>query len=88
MSLHKKDDSPEQDPDHPIAVVSVGAVRTLGFRVRGHKGAIPEEDLYPLASGSLIVMPGGFQETHQHRVYKSDRECEPRVSWTFRKLDR
>ena len=35
-------------------------------------------------SGSLLVMPAGFQESHLHAVLKSDKPCERRISLTFR----
>jgi len=81
------DDSPEQDKDHPIAVVSFGAERAIWTRVNGHKGPIPDEDKYLLGQGSLFVMPVGYQDTHQHKIPKHDRECGMRISLTFRKLD-
>lgn len=86
-----RDDSPEQDPGHPIAVVSFtnpGSERELWVRENGQKGAVPPEDRFLLGAGSLFEMPVGYQDTHQHRVPKADRPCGPRVSLTYRKLDR
>lgn len=82
------DDSPEQDSTHPISVVSFGAERFIYTRVKGAKGVVPDSDKYLLTLGSLFVMPGGYQETHQHKIPKHDRECEGRISLTYRKLDR
>lgn len=82
------DDSPEQDPNHPIAVVSFGATRYIFIRENGFKGNVPDEDKFLLTPGSLFVMPAGFQETHQHKIPKHDSECGGRISLTFRKLDR
>ncbi len=82
------DDSPEQDPEHPIAVISFGASRYIYVRENGFKGVIPEENKFLLTPGSLFVMPGGFQETHQHKIPKHDSVCGGRISLTFRKLDR
>lgn len=82
------DDSPEQDERHPIAVVSFGAERAIWVKPRGAKGNVPEEDRYLLKRGSLFVMPPGFQSGHLHKIPKHDRPCGPRVSLTFRKLDR
>lgn len=82
------DDSPEQDATHPIAVVSFGAERAIWVKPRGAKGPVPEKDKYLLKRGSLFVMPPGFQERYLHKIPKHDRPCGPRVSLTFRKLDR
>lgn len=82
------DDSPEQDPDHPICVISFGATRYIYTKVNGFKGKIPEEDMYLLTPGSLFIMPPGFQDTHQHKIPRHDIKCGPRVSMTYRKLDR
>lgn len=82
------DDSPEQDQSHPIAVVSFGAPRAIWIRRIGQKGAVPPEDTFMLTPGSLFLMPGGYQQTHQHRIPKPGSVCGPRISLTFRKLDR
>ena len=38
-----------------------------------------------LGHGSLCLMLSGMQDTHQHRIPKSDQhDCPPRVSLTFR----
>lgn len=78
------DDSPGMDLDHPIAVVSLGETREIWVREKGHKGEIPKEDRYKLTSGSLFVMPAGFQRTHQHRIPKGGRAMTTRISLTFR----
>lgn len=82
------DDSPEQDPEHPIAVVAFGAARYLFVKERGAKGEVPPEDRYLMTPGSLFVMPAGYQETHLHRIPKHDRECGGRISLTYRRLVR
>lgn len=82
------DDSPEQDPEPPIAVLAFGAARYLFVKKKGAKGAVPPEDRYLMTPGSLFVMPGGFQETHLHRIPKHDRECGGRISLTYRRLVR
>lgn len=78
------DDSPEQDQTHPIAVMSFGAVRELWTRPIGTKDVTK----YRLEPGSLFVMPGGYQQTHQHRIPRHGAQCGLRISLTFRKLDR
>lgn len=82
------DDSPEQDLDHPIAVVSFGAERYIYTKEKSFKGTIPPSDMYLLTVGSLFIMPGGYQGNHFHRIPKHDRDCGGRISLTFRKLDR
>ena len=79
------DDSPEMDPSHPIAVISFGAERYIWTKKMGTKGVVPDEDRYLLGSGSLFIMPAGFQEDNLHRIPKNDRPCGGRVSLTFRK---
>lgn len=82
------DDSPEQDPAHPIAVLAFGATRELWVKPRGATGAVPEADRYALTPGTLFVMPPGFQDAMLHRIPKHDRPCGGRISLTYRKLDR
>lgn len=80
------DDSPEMDPNHPIAVVSFGEVRPIWWRLFGQKGEIPPENRQMLEPGSLFVMPPGFQQKYEHRIPKGSRQnMEPRVSLTFRR---
>lgn len=82
------DDSPEQDQAHPIAVVSFGATREIWVRRIGTKGDVPPMNRFVLTPGSLFVMPGGYQQTHQHRIPKPFGACGLRISLTYRKLDR
>lgn len=82
------DDSPEQDLDHPIAVVAVGATRQIWWKHKSQKGAIPDDQKVDMVPGLLFIMPGGFQAEHVHRIPKHDRECGGRISMTFRKLVR
>lgn len=79
------DDSPTMDRNHPIAVISFGAEREIWWRKIGDKGVVPPENRQKLGLGSLFVMPAGFQDTHQHRIPRSDRECKTRISLTFRR---
>jgi len=82
------DDSPEQDLDHPIAVVAFGAERFIWVKEKSFKGNIPDSDKYLMKQGLLFVMPGGFQGEYYHRIPKHDRECGGRISLTYRKLVR
>jgi len=86
------DDADIIDQTQPIVVVSLGAVREIwtrpssivdGERV-SHKGEIPHEWRYTLENGSVFIMPPGFQNTHQHRIPKGDREMDGRISLTYR----
>lgn len=75
------DNSPEMDDARPIAVVSLGVAREIMFR------SIDPDEGYEkllLAHGSLLVMSPGMQDTHQHRIPKSNRQCGERISLTFR----
>ena len=88
MTVNRKNDSPEQDQLHPIAVVSFGAERELWVKPQAYKGPIPPEDRYLLTQGSLFVMPPGYQDTHYHKIPKCSWVCGQRISLTYRKLDR
>ncbi len=46
---------------------------------------MPPENKQRLKSGSLFVMPAGFQDLYHHRIPRSDRECGTRISLTFRR---
>jgi alkylated DNA repair dioxygenase AlkB len=80
------DDFEGMDLDHPIASVSFGQPREIWWRENGFKGEIPPEWRRMLGHGSVFIMPGGFQDTHQHRVPKGDRNMGVRVSMTFRRF--
>lgn len=76
------DDDPEIDHTFPIAVVTVGAGRWIQFR----HNVTREITGQFLESGSLLLMPAGFQSTHQHRIPKVGYQVGPRISLTFRAL--
>lgn len=79
------DDSPNVDPDHPIAVVSFGAEREIWWKPVGFKGEVPKENRQLLHNGSLFIMPPRFQQNFMHKIPKHSRECGTRISLTFRK---
>jgi alkylated DNA repair dioxygenase AlkB len=82
VSWHS-DDEPEMDSKHPIASLSLGASRAFLIRsVSGEKRV----HTYILTSGSLLMMPPGFQQRYQHCVPKSKTPCGPRVNLTFRRM--
>lgn len=80
------DDSPEQDLDHPIAVVAFGAARHIYWKHRAYKGPVPEAQKVLMTPGSCFIMPGGFQSEHVHKIPKHPQPCGPRLSLTYRKL--
>jgi alkylated DNA repair dioxygenase AlkB len=82
VSWHS-DDEPEMDSDHPIASLSLGAAREFLVRPIAKK---KEVQSYVLTSGSLLVMPPGFQQSYQHCVPKSRTPCATRVNLTFRRM--
>ena len=74
------DDEPEMGP--VVASVSFGATRT--FKVRHN--ITREVTKYELGDGDLLVMPAGFQETHQHCITKTKRAVGERLNLTFRQV--
>jgi len=78
------DDSPEMNMSHDICVISFGAAREIWWKHKEFKGEIPKENRQLLGSGSLFVMPAGFQRNNLHKIPRWDRECSTRVSLTFR----
>lgn len=77
------DDSPEMDDARPIAIVSLGVPREIWFRSKIDPTKSPIEKKL-LENGSLCLMAPGMQDTHQHRIPKSDRLVGERISLTFR----
>lgn len=77
------DDEDEMDGAHPIASVSLGAARKFVIRETESKNA---KTTFVLANGSLIIMPPGFQETHQHCVPKTKAVIGTRINLTFRRM--
>ncbi|UII19881.1 alpha-ketoglutarate-dependent dioxygenase AlkB [Fulvivirga ligni] len=65
-----------------VAIISIGAVRTLRFRNIADQAIIHDFDLQ---SGSLIYMTNEVQNEWQHAIPKSDTQ-EGRMSLTFRKI--
>ena len=50
----------------------------------GTRPFTPNVDKVLLQHGSLLIMPAGYQQTHYHRIPKSDRICGERISLTYR----
>jgi alkylated DNA repair dioxygenase AlkB len=82
VSWHS-DDEAEMDSDYPIASLSLGAAREFLVSPIASK---KEVQSYVLTSGSLLVMPPGFQQRYQHCVPKSRTPCATRVNLTFRRM--
>jgi len=78
------DDSPEFDPEHPIAVVSFGAPRYIYFRPKGAKGHATDKVL--LEDCSVLIMAAGMQEDWEHKIPRHTEPCDARISMTLRKL--
>ncbi|PZS33101.1 MAG: alpha-ketoglutarate-dependent dioxygenase AlkB [Pseudonocardiales bacterium] len=66
--------------DTMVAIISVGAPRTLALRPRGGGQSLRFE----LGHGDLIVMGGSCQRTWEHAVPKTARPVGPRISIQFR----
>ncbi|HEX3814211.1 MAG TPA: alpha-ketoglutarate-dependent dioxygenase AlkB [Mycobacteriales bacterium] len=69
-----------RDEDTMVAIVSVGAPRSLLLRPRGGGRAVRHE----LGHGDLIVMGGSCQRTWEHAIPKTARPVGPRISIQFR----
>ena len=78
------DDSPGMNLDHPISVISFGSKRSIYWKSKDFKGELPPENKQVLDSGSLFIMPAGFQKDHLHKIAKADKEYGTRISLTFR----
>lgn len=65
-----------------VAIVSIGATRTLRFRNIADKTLVQNFDL---PAGSLIFMTNAVQDKWQHSIPKADTD-NGRMSLTFRKI--
>lgn len=63
-----------------VAILSVGAARTLLLRPHGGGHAFRQS----LGPGDLIVMGGSCQRTWEHAIPKTSRPTGPRISIQFR----
>ncbi|MGC4044953.1 MAG: alpha-ketoglutarate-dependent dioxygenase AlkB [Armatimonas sp.] len=80
MGFHK-DDTAGLEPGTGVAILSLGAERTLWFRLADHRS---HRVGYPLVSGSLLYMPPEVQDHWQHGVPRDENVTTERVSLTFR----
>ncbi|WP_189115197.1 alpha-ketoglutarate-dependent dioxygenase AlkB [Pilimelia terevasa] len=67
--------------DTTVAIVSLGAPRTLALRRRGGGGRPLR---FEVGHGDLLVMGGSCQRTFDHAVPRTARPCGPRISVQFR----
>ena len=67
--------------DTMVAIVSLGAPRTLALRPRGGGGPVVRHEL---GHGDLVVMGGSCQRTWEHAVPKTARPVGPRISIQYR----
>lgn len=72
----------ELEPGTGVAIVSLGATRTLWFRDIDDKR---REVARPLAGGSLLYMPPEVQHRWKHGIPR-EPGVGPRISLTFRRL--
>ncbi|MEP6853310.1 MAG: alpha-ketoglutarate-dependent dioxygenase AlkB [bacterium] len=70
-----------QTEDTMVAIVSVGAPRSLTLRPRGRTTTALRHDL---GHGDLVVMGGSCQRTWEHAIPKTARPVGPRISIQFR----
>ena len=70
--------------DTMVAIVSLGAPRSLMLRPRGGGGRALRHDL---GHGDLLVMGGSCQRTWEHAIPKTTRATGPRISVQFRPRD-
>ncbi|KAA1431920.1 alpha-ketoglutarate-dependent dioxygenase AlkB [Mycolicibacter arupensis] len=66
--------------DTMVAIVSVGATRTLALRPRGGGAALRLAQHH----GDLVVMGGSCQRTWEHAIPKTATPTGPRISIQFR----
>lgn len=80
------DDFRRMDKDSPVCIVSFGESRSMHFRSIEKIDGERKLHKILLESGSLLVMPPGFQEKFHHKIPKGGQKMEARVSLTFRKF--
>ncbi|MDF1478806.1 alpha-ketoglutarate-dependent dioxygenase AlkB [Leifsonia sp. H3M29-4] len=68
------------DRDTMVAILSVGAERTLSVRPKGGGATMR----FPVGHGDLVVMGGSCQRTYEHAILKTKSAVGPRISIQFR----
>lgn len=82
MGFHS-DSTAELEPGTGVAVVSLGAERTITFRRANDKTA---SESYSLASGSLLWMCPEMQSDWRHAILADSQATGGRISLTFRQM--
>lgn len=83
------DDSPSMDDGRPIVTMSLYEKehfpREIWFIANKFGNDIRHVEKLRLENGSIAIMAPGMQDTHKHRIPKSDRQnCGKRISLTLR----
>ena len=81
MGFHS-DATDELAPGTGVAIVSLGAERSITFQSKPDKQI---ERSYPLKSGSLLYMSAEVQDSWKHAILKQ-AETGPKISLTFRQI--
>lgn len=92
-----EDDDDGIDHSKPIAIVTLygklnAKTRSLFTREKLGIDATTGKMTYgpvvetPLENGSLVLMPAGFQDSHQHAILKPSGGWDSRISMTYRAL--
>lgn len=76
------DDEDDLDPEAPVLMVSLGAVRNFVIKHRSTKA----RHVLPMEDGSLLEMGGATNRVALHSVPKTKRRVGPRISLTFRRM--
>lgn len=66
--------------DTMVAILSVGAERSLSVRPKGGGPTMK----FPVGHGDLVVMGGSCQRTYEHAILKTKQAVGPRISIQFR----
>ena len=83
VAWHGDKDGRSRTEDTMVAIVSIGAPRTLAMRPAGGGQSIR----FQLGHGDLLVMGGSHQRTWEHAVLKTTKPTGPRISIQFRPYD-
>ena len=81
MGFHS-DSSDELAQNSGVSIVSLGAARSIVFRLKADRGV---EHAIELTSGSLLHMPNAIQAEWLHAIPRAPG-AGPRISATFRRL--
>jgi alkylated DNA repair dioxygenase AlkB len=82
MGFHS-DSTDELMPGTGVAIVSLGAERSITFQSKQDKQI---QHAYPLKSGSLLYMSAEVQHAWKHAILKQESVTGGRISLTFRQM--